>query len=189
MQNMNKYLWPFKEEDEYKEKKDEESEGKVEMTTKKANKENQAFINSLKSKVKKRRKEYEDSIISREEMYERMVEEAVLVIKGDWESKAKYLEGTKLMEDTIELTSNAFFITESGGLYSNNYGFVRNPKTKKCCFYNTFEFENEEEIKKYLNDVKCELPDGVEYDEDSYYSSLGEDARSFKFSIKITIGD
>lgn len=99
--------------------------------------------------------------ISHEEMYERMVEEAVLVITKSWEDDATYYDPWyDLGQENVKLKArDAFFITEKEyRLYSSNHSFARNPNTRRNCFFDSFVFSSKEEVDKYLEDVMARLP-------------------------------
>ena len=111
--------------------------------------------------LERKREKLLSAEISHDEMYKRMVEEAVLIIVKSWEDRATYYdpwydldgENVKLKADDV------FFITEKEyRLYSANNGFVMNPSTGRNCFYDKFSFVSKEEVDKYLKDVMDRLP-------------------------------
>lgn len=103
-------------------------------------------------------KEVASKSVTHQQLYERLVEEAVLLISAEWEESAKYMSNIKL-EDPLK-AQNAFFITKNELKIFAEYGFkVKNPKTQRCCFFDSFSFESMEEVEKFIEDVKSSLPE------------------------------
>lgn len=95
--------------------------------------------------------------VTHQELYERLVEEAVLLISSQWERTARYTSNFKLDEPLK--AQDVFFITKNGLRIFSEWGYEEiNPKTKHCCFFDSFSFESMEEVEKYLEDVKSRLP-------------------------------
>lgn len=93
------------------------------------------------------------------ELYERLVEEAVLLISAVWEETARYIE---LGMDKPLKAQDVFFITKDELKLFADYGFkVENPKTKRCCFFDSFTFESMEEVEKYIEDIKSRLSENT----------------------------
>lgn len=85
-------------------------------------------------------------------MYQRVVEEAVMVIHTCWKENAKLnaVQG----KDTSEVNAyHAFAVSEELKLYSENGNCKRNPNTDKSCFFDIYQFESTEEKKQYIKDV------------------------------------
>lgn len=91
-------------------------------------------------------------------MYDRMVQEAVLVITSEWETQCK----VNSIERGTKLVARAFFVVEDTlHLYSDIFGVI-NPNTGKSCFYDGFKFESMDEFEKFVKDVKEQLPEDTE---------------------------
>lgn len=97
--------------------------------------------------------------ITHQEMYERMVEEAVLLISAKWEECAKYMPYFRLTTEPLGAI-NVFYINKGNlNLFTMYKWSVNNPKTERYCFTDSFEFESMEEVEKYVEDVKSRLPE------------------------------
>ncbi len=116
----------------------------------------EALERKLRGIIEKRREdEAKVKEVPHEVMYDRMVQEAVLVITSQWETQCKFYS----IERGTELVARAFFVVENTlHLYSDIFGVI-NPKTGKSCFYEGFKFESMDEFWKYVEDVKKQLPE------------------------------
>lgn len=95
-----------------------------------------------------------------QKLYERLVDEAVLLIAAKWEEEAKYVD--LKFEKRIE-AKNIFIITKDElKIFANSGYTVQNPKTGRCCFFDTFNFESMKEVEKYIEDVTSRLPKRTE---------------------------
>lgn len=130
------------------------------MMLKKTSKKKENIEKRLRKIVKERIEEKEASAksVSHQELYERMVEEAVLLISASWEESAKYRSDLVFTEPLR--AKNVFFITKNELKIFAEHGYrVDNYKTGHCCFFDTFTFESMEEVEKYIEDVKSQLPE------------------------------
>lgn len=85
-------------------------------------------------------------------MYQRMVEEAVMVIHTCWKDNAKL--NALMSQDTFEVNAyHAFSVSEELNLYSENGNCKRNPNTDRSCFFDVYTFLSEDEKKQYIADV------------------------------------
>lgn len=101
------------------------------------------------------------------EMYNMMVSDAVGLIstKITKESQSSYsLFNEKDGVITITIT-NALVITSDLKLYTACLSVPTNPKTGKDYFFDSYRFRDEDEIKKFFEDVKAALPAEVEFEE------------------------
>ena len=140
--------------------------------------------NTLRNRWAKQAKASE---INFDELYEQMVEEAVLVIKDAWKQNAEHGTELKYPVNEVKLEAyNAFFITEARNLYSSNASFVRNPKTGKACFFSAFTFPNDGLIEQYVTDVLERLPEGTEYNNIKTNDVFFGPVNKYSFTISIT---
>ena len=125
--------------------------------------------------------------LSLDELYEQMVEEAVLVIKDSWKSKAEYSSTFKypVEEATLEAYS-VFFITSDLRLYSDSPFCVLNPKTGHTCFFSPFTFPSEELKDQYIEDILARLPEGTTWNKAKEIDNIQGGATNYSFTIKLT---
>lgn len=95
-----------------------------------------------------------------QKLYERLVEEAVLLITAKWEEEAKCID--LKLEKKLE-AKNIFVITKDElKIFANSGYAVPNSNTGRCCFFDTFSFESMKEVEKYIEDVTSRLPKKTE---------------------------
>jgi hypothetical protein len=128
---------------------------------------NEEFIQQLKETIlknwdeeKKKEKEREDKIYN--DLYIRMVKEAVYVIREEWKKQAK---STVKESNIVTLTAhNAFCISKNMfKLFSVKGHKVPNPETGGSCFYIPFSFKSQSLADEYIKDVLSLLPSDVTY--------------------------
>lgn len=97
------------------------------------------------------------------ELYNNMVDEAVELITTKIAQDAAGGYGLEDEKDGVVTITvyKAFTISAELHLYSECYSIPTNPKTGKQYFYNLYVFKDEDEVKKYLDDVKAKLPKEV----------------------------
>ena len=125
--------------------------------------------NLLKVKAEKEAKEKakEDRIkelMKSGEMYKNMVSDTVEVITQQI-TKATKDSYTPLFEEDGLVRINVFevlTITPDLCLYTGCWPLPTNPETGKQCFGETYQFEDEEQIKKFFDEVMSRLPADVQ---------------------------
>lgn len=149
-----------------------------------------------KEKEERERKKAEriKKLMESGELYNTVVEDAVVLIT------AKITEETgcgytlhREKDGIVTITIyNAFFITSDLRLLSNTaFPCIKNPKTGKQCFYDIYQFKDEEEIQKYIEDVRSKLPEGVKLSErmgsenDAFYKN----SRLYDAEVKIDLNN
>lgn len=150
-----------------------------------------------KEKEEKERKKAERirQLMESGELYNTSVEDAVAFITAQITKKAGYdyiLNDEKDGIVTITIYE-AFFITADFKLLCSNTSIscVKNPRTGKPCFCDVYEFKDEEEIKKYIEDVRSKLPEGVKLNERMGADKVGiyKDARLYDAEVKIDLNN
>ena len=122
--------------------------------------------------------------VSREVMYQRMVEEAVMVIHTCWKDNARL--SAVLGEDTSEVNAyHAFAVSKELKLYSENGNCKRNPDTNKSCFFEVYQFESDEEKKQYIKDVLAQLPLETTFEVQRVWMPLNEVYEQYSFKLKL----
>lgn len=120
------------------------------------------MVSDIKKVVFDKWDEIERNTIPRDVLYQRMVDEAVILIQALWKDDAKYKAEKIKGEDVFEVEAySAFMISPDLKLYSEKSVFARNPNTGKCCFFDVYKFDNGEEVDKFVNDVLERLPEGT----------------------------
>lgn len=99
------------------------------------------------------------------ELYDIMVSDAVFLITNKYNKDTNSSIGLhNELDGIVTLTVyGALLISTDLKLYSSHFSLPINPKTGLQCFYHSYQFENKEEVEKYLNDVKAQLPDDVKF--------------------------
>lgn len=137
----------------------------------------------ISSRLKRMKK---SSDFSREELYNIMVEDAVILIEYFWESMCKH--SNKLLRNAEEVVTipayNVFTVSSSFDLYADEGDRVINPKTGRYCFFYDFMFKDIKEVNKYVDDVEKRLPAGtiINVNEDTATLSL-----SYTFKLRIQL--
>lgn len=125
---------------------------------------------------------------SHEDMYNRMVDDAIRCIHYDWELSAKYSASTEAPVEMLHLQANKiFFITKERKLLSDHACVVFNPLTGRSCFYDSFTFESDEEVEKYIKDILSRLPEGTTYRRHKSRGFLSEEYNHYTFIIDISM--
>ena len=161
--------------------------------------ENQTSVwkeNLLKTKAEKEAKERakEERIkkmMESGEMYNKMVSETVGFIT------AKITEDTQKdymlyheKDGVVTLTIyKALVITPELHLYTGCWPVPTNPKTGKQYFFDSHRFNDEDEVKKYFQDVKAQLPECVAFEEriGGHADLVSEGARIYDVKVKIDL--
>lgn len=155
------------------------------------NKSNDSFLTEIKEIVTKRLdEERKKAAVPYEENYKKLVNEAVLVIKDQWETCAKYCVDVKQVSDSVTLEAiNAFYITKDELRLFSNCGYrVKNPDTGTYCFNTEFKFRSKEDVKQYLLDVKSLLPENTSCAANRVVESgLGGQRTNYTFSLKLDV--
>lgn len=101
------------------------------------------------------------------EMYNKMVSEAVGLItaKITEDSKNKYLPVISDEGVAIIGIYSVLVITPELQLYTGCWSVPKNPETRVQYFFELYRFNNEEEIKRFFEDVKAQLPKEVKFRE------------------------
>jgi len=140
---------------------------------------------TLRAKKEYQRKQEENS---RDKVYKRILNEAVILIRELWLHEAKDERKIMNLEDTFEVSANgAFLITEELKIYSEYGCMAFNPETNCCCFYDVFTFESEKEKEEYLKAVMERLPEGTICEVSDSYSSLGEPCHRYTYKLKVDV--
>ena len=143
------------------------------------------IVQDLK-KVIADKKKIERNTVSREVMYQRMVEEAVMVIHTCWKDDAEFNALTS--QDTFEVNAyHAFSVSEELSLYSEKGNYKRNPETDKCCFFDVYTFLSEDEKEQYIVDVLAQLPLGTTYEMQRIKMPWNEVYEVYNFKLKFTV--
>lgn len=125
---------------------------------------------------------------SHENMYKRIVDEAVMLIKSMWLDDAENESKLLQVSDFIEVVAEgAFYITNDLEIYSEFGNSCWNPETGCCCFYNLFAFNSQEEKEKYIKEVIAQLPKGTVYETSKYSHLLGTPCIRYTFKLKVNI--
>ena len=146
---------------------------------------NSKLEQELKKLVENRRKELEKfKQISHEELYERMVKEAVLLISEIWMVKAESNDST---DDLLLCAYHVFCVTRDClELSSERLIQPINPDTGRVCFFDTFKFESQDEVDRYVKDVLARLPSKTEVIEDDARTYVSrKEATSYTFKLPI----
>ena len=155
------------------------------------NKSNDSFLTEIKEIVTKRLdEERKKAAVPYEENYKKLVNEAVLVIKDQWETYAKYCVDVKQVIDSVTLEAiNAFYITKDDlELVSNKGHGIINPDTGTYCFRTEFKFRSEEDVKQYLLDVKSFLPENTSCVANMISeNALGSQRTNYTFNLKLDV--
>lgn len=123
---------------------------------------------------------------SREELYNIMVEDAVILIEYFWENMCKH--SNKLLrnvDDVIIIPAyQVFTVSNNFELYADEGDRVINPRTNRYCFFYDFTFKDIHEVNKYVDDVEKRLPTGtiINVDENPTTFSL---SYTFKLRLKL----
>lgn len=126
-----------------------------------------ATAKKLNSILEKRWKEQErKNQIPYEEKFQELVDEAVFMIKDEWEKTAEC--GYECRERLNgEITINAmcaFFICEEDRKLYTIYSAPTYPKTGKSCFFEALELPTLEEEKRFVDCVMAKLPPNTTYE-------------------------
>lgn len=141
------------------------------------------IVSEIKNVVKSEAKEQE---ISRDDLYKRMVDEAVLLIHTRWIADAKCNAERYRMQETFEVSAhNVFFITQDMILYSECGVYALNPETGNCCFYDIYSFESEKEKQRYILDVMNRLPEGTKHEVKKVCHPCGGMTENYTFKVKV----
>lgn len=115
-----------------------------------------------------------------------MVDEAVLIIQYLWKMDAQYKAAKINKGDNFEVEAySAFMISPELKLFSETGYYETNPATNKCCFFDIYQFNNSEEVDKYINDVLKRLPDGTVYNFANVKHHFDELYTMYNFKLKI----
>lgn len=125
-------------------------------------------------------------------MYNKMVSDAVGLIT------AKITEETKRDYDwhdekdgIVTITINkALIITTELKLYTGCISVPMNPQTGKQYFFDSYRFKDEEEVKKFFDDVRAQLPDQIEFEEQvlgDAYGPVEAGARAYYVKVKFDL--
>lgn len=111
-------------------------------------------------RTKEREKREEEAKYSHEELYQQMVEESAITIIRQLDNDIRY---NKDFEDNVLVAEayKAIIVTKDFKLYTGVAIRPINPKTKKLCFDKTFKFESKDEVEKFVEDVRKNLPSEV----------------------------
>lgn len=140
-------------------------------------------------RVLKKRWDEQPKDVTFEEMYEQLVEEAVMVVKADWKFEAMHGEKKRYPVDEVEFEAyNVFFITHDLKLYSDSAQAIltTNPKTRKSCFFSTITFPSPEIAEQYVNDVLACLPKETICKINARRDDFFGDVLKYSFYIKLT---
>ena len=148
------------------------------------------ILSDIKETVVEAKEEYQKKLEenSRERIYKRILDEAVILIHKMWLNDAKDEKKIKNLGDSIEVSANAaILITDDLKVYSE-YGVTAfNPETNRCCFFDVFTFESEEEKDQYLKAVIERLPEGTECEVADYMAGWGAHCCTYTFKLKVNI--
>ena len=148
------------------------------------------ILSDIKETVVEAKEEYQKKLEenSRERVYKRILDEAVILIRKMWLYEAKDEKKIKNLGDSIEVSANAaILITDELKVYSEYGNMAFNPETKRCCFFDVFTFESEEEKDQYIKAVIERLPEGTECEVADYMAGWGAHCRTYTFKLKVDI--
>lgn len=105
-----------------------------------------------------------------DEKFNRLVDEAVLVIKEKWNVTVSYGIQYRLRTSDVELNAyNAFSITDELFVLSDSLFCIVNPATGRECFSDNFKLSSVEEKERFVAKVMSKLPLETTYKmEDGY---------------------
>ena len=124
--------------------------------------EKEEIVSRLRRVVERRRGFVEEANESHEEAYNRMVDEAVLLIVDRWKHFIRFTEEAKNSADTVWIkTEKTFYVAEELSLHSDYSCLIANPETDRYCLQDKFFFESTDEVESFEKDILERLPDGV----------------------------
>lgn len=115
----------------------------------------EAIKNKLKETLEKRWEVSESE--SYEEKFNRMVDEAVRIIKDSWNTG---ISQYRVRTSDVELEAfAAFSITDELFIFSDSCCI--NPDTDRICLYGDFKFSSTEEKERFMSKLMSKLPSGT----------------------------
>ena len=143
------------------------------------------IVSDLKKVVAKN---MEEKITFSPELYDRLVNEAVLIIQHSWKSDVKSRNKEAKTGDVFEAVAyRAFFVTDDLKLYSEDGHRKVNPNTGKSCFFDVLVFPSEAEKEQYVKDVISRLPEGTLCEVNHPIDFCFGMCETYTFKLKVTM--
>lgn len=122
-----------------------------------------------------------------DEVFERFVDEAVILINSVWQSNARYVVSQQPRKASVEIRAlYVFGVTKNLDVYTSKGYKTENPVTKHSCLYGRLQLRSSDEEKRFVSEILKKLPEGTRVEK----INLGKDEdakREYSFKIKVNM--
>ena len=122
-----------------------------------------------------------------EEIFERFVDEAVILTNAMWQDDARYTVAQQPRKAYVKICAfDVFEVTRDLDVYTSKGFKAENPATKRSCLCGRLQLKSSEEEERFVNEVLAKLPEGTEVEKiDGEKDEYTKTKYSFKLKINM----